>query len=142
MQQAAREHLRWMRLNYHIQICLGDNSLKFLPLFAINNTIHNHGNRAVNIFLKQSVKHFLFLWGGRKSERVMSVRYLKSKKSKNFKQIFSQTLSDLLFTHLCQYGVYRMFLGSTNTIPQRETVAGEACCRSPTCECKIFLHSA
>lgn len=44
------------------------------------------------------------------------------------------TSTHLLVTHLCQYGVYSRFLGSTNTIPQRETVAGEAYCKSPTCD--------
>lgn len=58
-----------MRLTYHIQICLGDNSLKFLSLFPINNTIHNHVNRAVDIFLKQTIKHFLFL--DKKKERTV-----------------------------------------------------------------------
>lgn len=60
-----------MRLSYHIQICLGDNSLKFLSLFPINNTIHNHVNRAVDIFLKQTIKHFLFL------EKKKRQQYLK-----------------------------------------------------------------
>lgn len=50
-----------MRLTYHVQICLRDNSLQLLALFAINNTIHNHVNGAVYIFLKQFVEHFLFL---------------------------------------------------------------------------------
>lgn len=50
-----------MRWTYHVQICLRDNSLQFLALFAINDTIHNHVNRAVHIFLKQFVEYFLFL---------------------------------------------------------------------------------
>lgn len=49
------------------------------------------------------------------------------------------TLLCLVVTHLCQYGVYLRFLGSTNTIPHRETVAGEACCRSPTCDGDIWF---
>lgn len=55
---------------------------------------------------------------------------------------FSHTLPGLLTTHLCQYGVYRRFLGSTKTIPLRETVAGEAYCRSPTCDGKVSLYYA
>ena len=32
------------------------------------------------------------------------------------------------------YGMYPKLRESTNTIPQRETVAGDAYCRSPTCK--------
>lgn len=54
--------------------------------------------------------------------------------------VSSHTFPGLLVTHLCQYGVYRRFLGSTKTIPQRETVAGEAYCRSPTCDGEHTLY--
>lgn len=58
-----------MRSTYHVQICLRDNSSQFLALFTINNTIHNHVNRAVHIFLKQFVENFLFLEKNKKQRQ-------------------------------------------------------------------------
>lgn len=56
-----RVHVCKTKLTYHVQICLRDNRFKFLALFAINNPLNNHVNRAVHIFIKQFVEHFLFL---------------------------------------------------------------------------------
>lgn len=64
-------HLRWLTVTHHVKLCLGNNSFQFLALFAINNTIHNHVNRAVHIFLKQFVENFLFLEEERQCEDVI-----------------------------------------------------------------------
>ena len=36
-------------------------------------------------------------------------------------------------SHVLTKGMYPKFLESTNTMPHRDTVAGDAYCRSPTC---------
>ena len=48
------------------------------------------------------------------------------------KSSLSDELHCLVETHLFQNGVNLKFLGSTNTIPHLDTVAGEAYCKSPT----------
>ena len=40
------------------------------------------------------------------------------------------------------YGMYPKLRESTNTIPQRETVAGDAYCKSPTCTHQHVLSAA
>lgn len=123
-------NLRCLGWAYHVEICLRNNGFQLFALFSINNSIQNHINRAVHIFFKKLLEDFFLL----KYKEHLWPHALRIYRCRNvFFFFFNRTLLCVVVTHFCQYGVYRRFLGSTNTIPQRETVAGEAYCRSPTC---------
>lgn len=96
--------LRELRLTYHVQICLRDNSFQFLALFAINNTIHNHVNRAGHIFLKQFVENFLFLEAPhppKENEQQKKTQNVEIAEISNYKYTYQCVKVSLIHCQLC-----------------------------------------